>query len=125
MLTKSWIVPHGGVAGGLTSSCIVDVTPAGVASGADVTVVNVKFCKASDFAPWLWVVLALFVPDDVVKSVASSNPRICVGSDRAPVTNARSLAGAAPSDPTPQAARPIAKVVAAPRSAKVWVFVLP
>src|SRR5262245_30448242 len=69
------------------------------------------------------MVLALFVPEDVAQSVASSNPRISVGSESALVVISTSLAGAAEPGPALHAARPIARGVIAPRSATVVVFV--
>ena len=121
MLTNSWICPQARTAGGLTSSCSVGVTPDGVARGTDVTAVKLKFCTDSDFAPWLWMVLALFAACEDVQSVASSKPRICAGSDRALVVAARSSAGAAPSGA--HAARPNAREVSAPKSVTVVVFI--
>src|SRR4051812_25674210 len=121
MLTNSWICPQARTAGGLTSSCSVGVTPDGVARDADVTAVNVKFCRDSELAPWLWMVLLLFAPCVDVQSVAFSKPRICVGSDRALVVAARSSAGAAPSGA--QAARPNTREVSAPKSVTIVVFI--
>ena len=123
MLTNTWTCPQAGGAGGLTSRSRVGVTPDSVASGADVTAVNTKFCTLSDCAPWLWVVLALFVPCEDVQSVASSNPRICAGLDRALEMVAKSPAGAASSGATLHAARPNARGVSAPKSATVVVCI--